>query len=317
LGIGGEWGIGATLVAETVPENKRVTAGVILQSSSPLGIVLASTVNYWIAGVWLADSPQTSWRYVFLAGLAPVVVAILIRLFIRESSQWAHVGASRTKPPSPRELFSPDVVKLTISGAGVAAVIVVTWWACNAFVPLLGSTLALEHAAQVGLAPDASRLLAETWKARGSNAFNLGGLLGSFAAIALARFMGRRPMFVVYFLYSALMLFVTFGFDLAPATRLVMLFLVGVGVYGAFGPVPFYLPELFPVRLRATGAGFCYNIGRVIAAAGPLFVGMISARAGGSSAVLGDTLLWVGIVPLVAALTARFFIVETRGQALD
>src|ERR1700761_6949904 len=79
LGIGGEWGIGAALVAEAVPENKRVEAGVILQSSSPLGIVLASAVNYLIAGVWFAGVPQTSWRYVFLAGLAPVILAVCIR----------------------------------------------------------------------------------------------------------------------------------------------------------------------------------------------------------------------------------------------
>ncbi len=71
LGIGGEWGIGAALVAETVPEARRVQAGVIMQTASPLGIVLASGVNYLVAGRWFADDPQTSWRYVFLAGLAP------------------------------------------------------------------------------------------------------------------------------------------------------------------------------------------------------------------------------------------------------
>jgi MFS family permease len=317
LGIGGEWGIGAALVAEAVPESKRVTAGVILQSSSPLGIVLASTVNYWIAGVWFADSPQTSWRYVFLAGLAPVVLAVLIRLFVRESEQWSHTAAAQGPPPSPRELFSKDIVKLTISGAVVAGTIVLTWWACNAFIPLLGSTLAVEHARQAGLPADASRLLAETWKARASNAFNFGGLLGSFAAIALAKVMGRPPMFSAYFLFCALMLFVTFGLDLSPATRLAMLFLVGAGVYGAFGPVPFYLPELFPARLRAMGSGFCYNVGRLVAAFGPLFVGMISARAGSSSAVLGHTLLWLGVVPLTAALAAPWFVVETRSQSLQ
>ncbi len=284
LGIGGEWGIGAALVAEAVPENKRVEAGVILQSSSPLGIVLASAVNYLVAGVWFADTPQTSWRYVFLAGLAPVILAVLIRIFVRESSQWT-AAAAREHPPSPRELFAADIRKLTISGAGVAVTAVVSWWACNAFVPLLGSTLAGEHAASLGLSADASRLLAETWKARASNAFNVGGLLGSFAAIALSRVLGRRPMFVTYFLYSAAMLFVTFGLDLVPTMRLTMLFFVGAGVYGVFGTFPFYLPELFPARLRATGSGFCYNIGRLIAAGGPLFVGMVSARAGGSSAV--------------------------------
>jgi MFS family permease len=316
LGIGGEWGIGAALVAEAVPENKRVEAGVILQSSSPLGIVLASGVNYLIAGVWFAGSPQTSWRYVFLAGLAPVILALLIRLFVRESSQWT-AAAARERPPSPRELFAPGMRRLTLSGAGVAVTAVVSWWACNAFVPLLGSTLAGEHAAHLGLSADAARLLAETWKARASNAFNIGGLLGSFAAIALSRALSRRSMFVTYFLFSAAMLFATFGLDLAPPTRLTMLFFVGAGVYGVFGTFPFYLPELFPARLRATGSGFCYNIGRLIAAGGPLFVGMISARAGGSSAVLSSTLLWVGVIPLVAALGAKYFIVETRGRPLQ
>ena len=316
LGIGGEWGIGAALVAEAVPENKRIEAGVILQTSSPLGLVLASGVNYLIAGVWFAGEPETSWRYVFLAGLAPVVLALLIRIFVRESTHW-NAAAVRAKPPSPRELFAPGILPLTISGAGVAVTAVVCWWACNAFVPLLGSTLASEQAAHLGLSGEAARLLAETWKARGSNAFNFGGLLGSFAAIALSRGLGRRPMFVAYFLFSAITIFLTFGLDLEPTTRLVMLFLVGAGVYGVFGTFPFYLPELFPARLRATGAGFCYNIGRLIAAAGPLFVGMISARAGGSSAVLNSTLLWVGVIPLIAGLSARFYIVETRGRSLQ
>src|ERR1700742_412991 len=285
LGIGGEWGIGAALVAEAVPENKRVEAGVILQTSSPLGLVMASGVNYLIAGVWFAGEPQTSWRYVFLAGLAPVVLALFIRIFVRESAHW-NAAVARERPPSPRELFAPGIRALTISGAGVAVTAVVCWWACNAFVPLLGSTLATEQAAHLGLSADASRLLAETWKARAANSFNLGGLLGAFAAIPLSRGLGRRRMFVTYFLYSAAMIFLTFGLDLEPTTRLAMLFFVGAGVYGVFGTFPFYLPELFPARLRATGAGFSYNIGRLIAAGGPLFVGMISARAGGSSAGL-------------------------------
>jgi MFS family permease len=68
LGIGGEWAVGASLVAETVPEEKRVMAATLVYTSSPLGIILASTVNYQIAGVWFADTPATSWRYVFLCG---------------------------------------------------------------------------------------------------------------------------------------------------------------------------------------------------------------------------------------------------------
>jgi MFS family permease len=315
LGIGGEWGIGAALVAETVPENRRVVAGVILQSASPLGVVLASGVNYLIAGVWFANSPQTSWRYVFLAGLLPVILAVLIRTFVHESEHWQTQVAGTTKT-SLSELFDEQTRRRTFSGAAVAVTAVITWWACNAFVPLLGSLLATEHAAQLGLSPQLTRLLAESWKGRASNAFNLGGLLGAFAAIALSYRLGRRGLFVTYFLFSALVVFATFGLDVTSPVRLTMLFFVGAGVYGVFGALPFYLPELFPARLRATGSGFCYNIGRLVAAGGPLFVGMVSSRAGGSSTVLTHTLVWVGVIPLIAALTARWYIVETRGQPL-
>ena len=99
------------------------------------------------------------------------------------------------------------------------------------------------------------------------------------------------------------------------ASVLAMLFLVGAGVYGVFGTFPFYLPELFPARLRATGAGFCYNIGRVFAAAGPLIVGSVSSAAGGSAGVV-HALFWLGLIPLATALAARFLIIETRGRRL-
>jgi MFS family permease len=315
LGIGGEWGIGAALVAEAVPENRRVEAGVILQTSSPLGLVLASAVNYQVAGVWFAGSPETSWRYVFLAGLAPVIMAFAVRLFIRESEQWTP-GLAKTTRPAPRELFRPDLIRRTASGILVAVTAVVGWWACNAFLPILGGTLATEHASELNLTSTATRLLVEAWKAKASNAFNIGGLLGALAAVPLARLLGRRRMFIVYFLFSASGLFATFGLELEPQARLLMLYAVGAGVYGVFGTFPFYLPELFPTRLRATGAGLCYNIGRVFAAAGPFVVGTVSAAAGGSSEVIIHTLFWIGVIPLAAAIAAPFLIVETRGQTL-
>ena len=312
LGIGGEWGIGASLVAEAVPENRRVEAGVLLQTSSPLGLVLASAVNYQVAGVWFANSPESSWRYVFLAGLAPVVMAFAVRVFIRESEQWTPSPVR----PSPRELFRPALFRRTLSGVLVAVTAVVSWWACNAFLPILGATLAAEHASQAGMAPEAAHLLIEAWKSKASNGFNIGGLVGALAALPLAKLLGRKRMYLVYFLFSSGALFATFGMELQPQTRLLMLYAVGAGVYGVFGTFPFYLPELFPTRLRATGAGFCYNIGRVLAAAGPFVVGTISAAAGGSSTVIIHTLFWIGIIPLAAAACAPFLIVETGREPL-
>ena len=315
LGIGGEWGIGATLVAEAVPENRRVEAGVILQTASPLGVVLAAAVNYQISGVWFLGQPQLAWRYVFLAGLLPVALAFAVRALLRESALW-QASRSAGPPSGPRELFAPGLRAATLGGVFAAVVAILTWWACNAFIPSLGASLAAEQARHAALGPEAARTLQAAWKAHASNAFNVGGLLGTFAAIPLARLLGRRPMFIAYFLWSALALFATFGLTLPPAQRFAMLFLVGAGVFGIFGAFVFYLPELFPARLRATGAGFCYNVGRVIAAAAPFAVGLLSAAGGGSSAALMRVLFWVGLVPLAAALAACFLMVETRGRAL-
>jgi MFS family permease len=315
LGIGGEWGIGAALVAEAVPENRRVAAGVIMQTASPLGVVLASGLNYLIAGVWFAADPHHAWRYVFLAGLLPMLVALAVRVFLRESERW-QAGAARAPPATPAELFAAPLRRATVSGVFTAVVAVLGWWGCNAFIPLLGRLLGAEHAAGAGLTPAAARLLASTWQAHASNAFNFGGLLGALAALPLAQFLGRRAMFMAYFLFAAGALFATFGLELAPETRISMLFVVGVGVYGVFGGFTFYLPELFPSRLRATGAGLCYNIGRVVAAAGPVVVGSITARAGGSSAALMQVLFWLALVPLGAALLAPRLILETRGRTL-
>jgi MFS family permease len=315
LGIGGEWGIGATLVAEAVPDSRRVEAGVILQTASPLGVVLAAAVNYQITGVWFLGQPQLAWRYVFLAGLLPAVVAVGVRTLLRESELWQASRADGATS-SPRELFTPGLRRATFGGLFAAVVAILTWWACNAFVPSLGAGLAAEQARHAALAPAAARALQAAWKAHASNAFNIGGLLGTFAAIPLARLLGRRPTFVAYFLWSALALFATFGPTLPPAQRLAMLFLVGAGVFGIFGAFVFYLPELFPARLRATGAGFCYNVGRVIAAVAPFGVGLLSASRGGSSAALMQVLFWVGLVPLAAAAAAWFVMVETRGRAL-
>ena len=315
LGIGGEWGVGTALIAESVPESRRVEAGVIMQTASPLGIVLASVVNHQVAGVWFAADPANSWRYVFLAGLAPLVVAVLVRLRLRESERWqAH--AVHAAPSTPAELFSPALRRVTASGVFVAVTAVLTWWACNAFIPLLGSLLAAEQAAHGALAGAAAQQLASAWQAHAANAFNFGGLLGALAAIPLARVLSRRAMFVGYFLFSALAILLAFGSTVAPTTRLALLFLVGTGVYGVFGALTFYLPELFPLRLRATGGGFCYNIGRIFAAAGPLVIGAASRASGGSAGELMGILVWVALAPLAAALLVPLLVVETRGRPL-
>src|SRR5207253_1514261 len=79
LGIGGEWAAGASMVAEVMPERRRVEAGALLYTSAPFGLFLATYVNYLIQKVAFSGSPEPAWRYVFLTGLIPAAVAFIVR----------------------------------------------------------------------------------------------------------------------------------------------------------------------------------------------------------------------------------------------
>jgi len=271
-------------------------------------------VTWQVSGVWLADSPETSWRLVFLAGLLPAAAAFAVRWFIEEPTRWKEKAATGP-PPSIAELFTPQWRLVTLSGLGLALVALLTWWSCNAFLPLVSSEMAKVEAATRGLDKLATTRLAESWKAIATNAFNLGGLLGTLLTVPASKFLGRRPMFATYFLASGAAVLLAFGVDWAPMTRLMMFFPVGVAVFGVFGSFTYYLPELYPTRLRGTGSGFCYNAGRVVAAGGPFLVGWVASQGKDTLAAATGVLFYVGFVPL-AGLLLMPLVVETRDRAL-
>ena len=313
LGIGGEWAAGAAMVAEAVPEKRRIEAGALLYTSAPLGLALATLVNYQISGVWMRDTPEIAWRYVFLSGLLPAAVALLVRFFVKEPERWAKLTDRR--PPKVAELFSPANRALTISGLITAVTALITWWTCNAFIPVIASGLAGVQAAADGLTGSAVTALKESWKAQATNWFNLGGLIGTLLTVPAAKLLGRRAMFGIYFVVSGASILAAFGLDLRPETHLIMYFPIGLSVFGVFGSFTYYLPELFPTRLRGTGSGFCYNIGRVAAALGPFLV--VSIVRSGTTALESamSILFWVGFVPIIGTLALRW-VVETKGRTL-
>jgi MFS family permease len=311
LGIGGEWAAGASMVAEVVPENKRVEAGALLYTSAPFGLFLATFVDHQVAGVWFKGQPEESWRYVFLFGLLPAAGAFVLRLFIKEPERWLRQAAVAA-PPRVAELFTPAYRAATLSGFLMAVVALITWWSCNAFIPVVASGLARTHAESQGLDKAATLALIQHWKTLATVWFNLGGLLGTLLTIPASKIYGRKKMFAMYWVVSALAIMLTFGVDWPGTVRLYLYFFIGLSVFGVFGSFTYYLPELFPTRLRGTGAGFCYNIGRVIAAGGPFLVGMIAARGTGTTL---SVLFWVGLVPLLGLLFMPW-VVETRGRPL-
>jgi MFS family permease len=309
LGIGGEWAAGAAMVAEVMPERRRVEGGALLYTAAPFGLFLATFVNYQVAGVWFANQTELSWRYVFLFGLLPAAAAFLVRLFVHEPERWKSLqDHSRVRV---REIFAPALRRYTYSGMFTAVVALIGWWSCSAFIPVIATGLARTSAERSGLGAAATQALIEHWKVIGTMAFNIGGLIGTLLTIPIAKRLGRRLMFGLYFGASAVALLTTFGLDMPAQTRLAMLFVIGMPVFGIFGAFPYYLPELFPTRVRATGAGFCYNIGRVLASVGPFLVGAAAAH---NTAM--QSIFYVGFVPLVALLFVPW-IIETRDKPLS
>ena len=317
LGIGGEWAAGAAMVAEVVPEHRRVEAGALLYTSAPFGLFLATFANFQIAGVFFKGSPETSWRIVFLCGLIPAAVAFVVRMFVREPARWREAAAAGAPRPRFAELFTAENRALTLSGFSMAVIALIAWWSVNAFIPIVSSGLAQATAKASAFDRAATLGLVEHWKALGTNVFNLGGLIGTLLTIPAAKVMGRRKMFALYYLLSGVAILATFGLDLPPQQRLYMYFFIGLTVFGVFGSFTYYLPELFPTRLRGTGAGFCYNVGRFIAAAGPFLVGTVAARGANSLQTALGALFWVGVVPLLGVVLALSpLVIETKGRQL-
>jgi MFS family permease len=314
LGIGGEWAAGSAMVAEVVPEEKRVEAGALLYTSAPLGLFLATFVNSEVAGGWFAHDPAMSWRYVLLFGLVPAAVAFIVRFFVREPERWAS-AAAKAPPPRVREIFAPGMRARTASALIVTIVALITWWTCNAFLQTLANSLAGAEAVTRGLDATATAALKQEWIKLATYCFNWGGLIGTLLTIPIAKYLGRRKLFMIYFAGSALAVMLACGLDLPSETRLYLWFFIGLTVFGVFGCFPFYLPELYPTRLRSTGSGFCYNIGRVITAGGVFAVGTIVQNASGDPTVFLRTLFTIGFVPIIGLLLLHW-VVETRGQKM-
>ncbi|MEQ1606302.1 MAG: MFS transporter [Pyrinomonadaceae bacterium] len=312
LGIGGEWAAGASMVAEVVPEKRRVEAGALLYTSAPMGLFLATFLTFQITGVYFND-PAVSWRYVFLCGLIPAAAAFLVRLFVKEPERWKKVAGEETAKLS--ELFGPNYLRITISGFMMAVTALIMWWSCNAFIPVVAKGLAAVTAKASALDPSATELLGQQWVKTATNSFNLGGLIGTLLTIPASKLLGRKKMFFIYFLAAAASIMCAFGLPMDPYTRLYMYFPIGLTVFGVFGSFTYYLPELFPTRLRATGSGFTYNIGRLVAAAGPFLVGSIAASGANALDTAMSVLFWVGIIPILGILVLPL-VIETKGREL-
>jgi MFS family permease len=253
----------------------------------------------------------------FMVGALPALLAILVFRKLKEPEQWQRDKDAKKVMGSFRELLgTPRWRRNSLVGMALAASGVIGLWGIGFFsFDLLRSVLDKTFHAQ-GLAENLIAGKKTYWTGITSLLQNFGAFWGVYAFTYLTQYIGRKKAFLIAFLAAMFMTSFTF-WKLSTFTDIFwMIPLMGFTQIALFGGYAIYFPELFPTRLRSTGTSFCYNIGRFVAALGPLALGLLTSRVFGG---FDEPMRYAGITMCSAFLIGIFalpFAPETKGQPL-
>jgi MFS family permease len=290
LGFGGEWATGAALVSESFPARHRGKALAFVQSSWAIGYGLAALVNLIVMPLW-------GWRAVFFVGVLPAAFTLWIQRRIEEPKIWKSAApAARGRPSA---LFAPGIRGITIAIIVMNACCLFAWWGLNGWVP---AYLRLSPAqGGIGLSSSTMSLFVI--------AMQVGMWFGYVSFGFIADAIGRKRTYVIYLLAATILLPI-YGILRLPAALLVLgpfVAFFGTGYFSGLGAV---VAELYPTAVRATAAGFCYNVGRIASAVAPYTVGSLATTRG-----FGAAFGVAGAAFLLAAIT-WIWIPETSNREL-
>lgn len=313
LGVGGLFASAVSLVAEVTPPRARPHALGLLQALSTIGNVTGSAMSMWLTPQTVGWLGIMNWRWLFLVGVLPALLLLLIQKKLEEPESW-HRARTKASQDLKRQLgawsdlFSPAFLRSTLVGLTLAIAGVIGLWGVSFFSPeLVRSALTGYEKGQQDAIVGRGLILQE-----------VGSFCGVYFFTLVAARWGRRPAFAACFLLAFAAVAFIFTSLRGPGDVYWMLPILGFCTLSVFGGYAIYFPELYPTRLRSTGVGFCYNVGRVVAA-GALFL----------SAYLVEVLrhfevekpFRVGSIMIAGiyfvGLAALFFAPETRGRPLE
>jgi MFS family permease len=260
LGIGGEWAVGASLLSETWPKSWRPWIAATLQGGVNLGVLLACAAGFFFEN----QNP----RYIFLVGIFPALLTLWVRRSVPEPEEWQQARTrARTATPGIADLFRGSVLPTTLKVTLICAVSLTAHW-----------TFMYWHQAHVRSLPEVRDLTDAGKNHAAVVALALvmtGSVVGNYLSAILAKLFGYRRAIVATLASYFVVMLAAYGATHSHGTLLVWLFAIGL-CQGVFGLFTMCLPPLFPTLLRTTGAGFCYNIGRIVAAGGTVFFGLFT-----------------------------------------
>jgi len=307
LGIGGEWGAGASMIAEVFPKASRAVAAGILQSASGTGFFAAILVEYLVGD---------NWRYAFYAGAAPAFLALFVRIGLQEPEAWVQAKQKavdlKGRVGSLFAVFEePELRRRLLLGTALAIIGIFAYWGTNFWV----NSRFTELLKAQGTEPAAIK----TGVRWALVVLNIGNIVGFFSFIPLTMRLGRKTAFLIFHAGAVVSMPIAYLLSKDYNTGLVLFFFAGLFTSGIYSGYTIYFPELFPTRVRATGASFCYNVGRIFAAPGPVLMGWLTGALA-KTVPEGEKVAYAGAIMgcfYVLGFLVIPFLPETRGADLD
>jgi MFS family permease len=353
MGIGGEYAAGVALVAEVMPQRARPYCLGLLQGLAALGQVAGSALSL-VIGPQQEVLGVAGWRLLFVVGVLPALLVVVIRLRLREPDSWLRARQQQDELHKQLgdlgEIFrNPQLRHHTLVGMTLGMAGQIGLWGIGFWSPELIRGAQLEQRAQeaklvrtIGDQPDPLRMslrqlaaatsstdalaLAreEQWRtiddgyvAKATMLQDLAGMCGIYAFTLLTARVGRRPAFAFSYLAALAATVFTFRSLSSGSDALWMIPILGFCVSSVYGGFAIYFPELYPTRLRSTGTGLCYNVARYVTALGPLTLAKLTVLYSqtGHSLPLRPAAITLALVYLVG-LAVLPWTPETRGRRL-
>ena len=298
VGIGGEWAMGGTFVAEEWPEERRKMGAALMHTGYYFGFFLAAIANHFVG-------ETHGWRPMFMLGGAPALLVGFILYGVHESNRWKS-QVQRARSPF-TTIFRPQFRRRTLLNSAYVLISIIGLWAGTVYVPTAVTEIAGRQQLPAALGPRLSTYA--------TMIISLGTILGCLPLPWLAERIGRRKSLATYFLLMALSISFSFGIAFYFPRDAVKWFFVGLfflGLGGAnFAVYTLWLPEQYSTECRGSAFAFATSVGRFVGAGFTFLVG-----AGVSHFHTIGIPVSLTAIPFILGLLLTPFGLETTGQPL-